>query len=262
MKHLLRVRHVAVCGALFSLAANAQEPCHFIRADSPNTDTVVFTFTGGAFASFGCAPIDPTYWMSGAGMEVTATFVQPVDHPAIRVWGMNDDDVASVAVNGVGYPLTAQSAHYEPKVVCGQSPGPDGVEFISGNVVGANTNVEGNYSYQDVILDLAGVNSITVTGLSGAGWGFAGVGVYCATAVPDISVAEQGLFPNPTSGIVHLTQPTNGTVAVSIHNAQGQLEKQLRAIGGSIDLSDLAPGIYTVRSENGATWGAQRVVKY
>ncbi|MBK9073961.1 MAG: T9SS type A sorting domain-containing protein [Flavobacteriales bacterium] len=262
MKHLLRVRHAAVCGVLFSLEAIAQEPCHFIRADSPNTDTVTFTFNGGAFASYGCIPIDPTYWMSGSGMDVTATFAQPVDFPAFRVWGMNDDDVASVAVNGIAYPLDAQSAHYDPKVVCGLSPGPDGVEFINGNVVGANTNVEGNYSYQDVILNVLGVNSITVTGLAGAGWGFAGVSVYCATDVPDLSMAEQGLYPNPTSGIVQLTDRTNGTVAVSIHNAQGRLVKQLGAIGGSIDLSDLAPGIYTLRFEQGAPWGAQRVVKY
>ncbi|MBP6390180.1 MAG: T9SS type A sorting domain-containing protein [Flavobacteriales bacterium] len=262
MEHLLRVRHAAVCGALFSLAATAQEPCHFIRADSPNTDTVVFTFTGGGFASFGCAPIDPTYWMSGTGMEVTATFAQTIDFPAFRVWGMNDDDVASVAVNGIAYPLDAQSAQYDPKVVCGLSPGPDGVVFAAGNLVGANTNVDGNYSYQDVILNVLGVNSITVEGVAGAGWGFVGVSVYCATAVPDLSMAEQGLFPNPTSGIVQLTRPTNGTIAVSIHNTQGRLVKQLRAIGGSIDLSDLAPGIYTVRFENGAAWGAQRVVKY
>ncbi|MBK8339831.1 MAG: T9SS type A sorting domain-containing protein [Flavobacteriales bacterium] len=136
------------------------------------------------------------------------------------------------------------------------------MEFISGNVVGANTNVEGNYSYQDVILDMVGANSITITGLAGAGWGFAGVSVYCATAVPDISVQEQGLFPNPTSGIVQLTRPTNGTIAVSIHNAQGRLVKQLSAIDRSIDLSDLAPGVYTVRFEQGAPWSAQRVVKY
>ncbi|MBK8339832.1 MAG: hypothetical protein IPK99_07455 [Flavobacteriales bacterium] len=123
MKHIPHVRFAAFGGALFSLAATAQEPCHFIRADSPNTDTVVFTFSGGAFASFGCTPIDPTYWMSGSGMTITATFAQTVDFPAFRVWGMNDDDVASVAVNGVSYPLTAQSAHYDPKVVCGQSPG-------------------------------------------------------------------------------------------------------------------------------------------
>jgi len=262
MMYVPRVSHTALCGALLCLAATAQEPCHFIRADSPNTDTVVYTFAGGAFASFGCTPIDPTYWMSGSGMEVTATFAQPMDFPSFRVWGMNDDDGASVAVNSIAYPLDAQSAHYDPKVVCGLSPGPDGVVFTAGNLVGANTNVAGNYSYQDVVLDAVGVSSITLLGVSGAGWGFAGVSVYCTTAVPDINLAEQGLFPNPTSGLLQLPSERNGNTAVSIHNAQGLLVKQLRLVKGCFDITDLTPGIYTVHFAQGVAMRTQRIVKY
>ena len=101
-------------------------------------------------------------------------------YPVVTIWGMNTDDTASVAVNGTAYPLDASSASLAPKVVCGLSPGPDGVAFINGMIAGANTPSQGNYSYQDVTVEKPGVVSIQITGLTGAGWGFAGASVGCA----------------------------------------------------------------------------------
>ncbi|HTL80095.1 MAG TPA: hypothetical protein VL651_00245, partial [Bacteroidia bacterium] len=80
----------------FSTDSNAQ--CHYIPATSTAVDTVTWNFAGGAFQSFGCAPIDPTYWMNNTSCNVTATFVMPQNYPGIRVWGMNDDDSAAVYV--------------------------------------------------------------------------------------------------------------------------------------------------------------------
>lgn len=154
--------------------------CTHVPATSSSSQVLAYTFMGGSFQSFGCAPIDPTYWLSGSGMSVTVTFAEPQARPSIRVWGMNTDDTASVAVNGTAYPLDASSASLTPKVVCGLSPGPDGVAFVNGMLAGANTPAQGNYSYQDVIVEKAGVMSIQVRGLSGAGWGFAGASVGCA----------------------------------------------------------------------------------
>lgn len=155
--------------------------CTHVAATSSSEDVLAYTFAGGAFQSFGCAPIDPTYWMSGSGMSVTITFVEPQARPSIRVWGMNTDDTASVSVNGASYALDSSSASFTSKVVCGVSPGPDGVAFVNGTLAGANTPQEGNYSYQDVTLETTGVTSITITGLTGAGWGFAGASVGCAS---------------------------------------------------------------------------------
>jgi hypothetical protein len=132
----------------------------FITASSTATDVLSYTFSGGAFESFGCAPIDPNYWMSGAGMSATVTFVAPQSHPSIRVWGMNTDDTASVTVNGNAYPLDPAKAALSPKVVCGVSPGPDGMTFVSGELTGANTPNEGNYSYQDLTIEQTNVTSI------------------------------------------------------------------------------------------------------
>jgi hypothetical protein len=131
-------------------AAAAQ--CTYVPA-SASVPVLSFTFSGGSFASFGCAPVDPTYWLSGAGMSVTVTFAQPQTSPSLRVWGMNTDDTARVVVNGATYTLDATSATPAPKITCGLSPGPDGVAFVGGLLTGANTPAAGNYSYQDVTLN-------------------------------------------------------------------------------------------------------------
>ena len=171
---------------------NARSPDAAVDAASvtcalvPSTSTsqsLAYTFAGGSFQSYGCAPVDPTYWLAGSGASVTVTFVAPQARPSIRVWGMNTDDTASIRVNGAAYPLTAVSASLTPKVVCGVSPGPDGVTFVNGLLAGANTPADGNYSYQDVKVEMSGVTSIQIAGQSGAGWGFVGASV-CGSSGP------------------------------------------------------------------------------
>jgi hypothetical protein len=173
-------RHIGDAPAVVhdTAATPADAQCTtFVASTTTATDTVMFTLDGGAFQSFGCAPIDPNYWMSGSGMSATVAFVAPQSHPSIRVWGMNTDDTASLTVNGTAYALDATSASLSPKVVCGVSPGPDGMAFTSGILTGANTPGEGNYSYQDLTIEQTGVTSIQISSLTGAGWGFAGVSV-------------------------------------------------------------------------------------
>ena len=174
----MKTRLLYIIITVFSvLWANAQ--CNYIRSNATSPDTLTWSFYGGTFASYGCAPIDPTYWMSGYGDSVIVTFVAPQSYPTFRVWGMNTDDSATISVNGVPFPLNSSTASYDAKVVCGLSPGPDGVVFSAGNLVGANSDVQGNYSYQDVQLNATNVTTITVKGLAGQGWGFAGVSVNC-----------------------------------------------------------------------------------
>lgn len=171
---------------------------YYIPATVQGNDTVAFELAGGAFKSYGCKPVDPAYWMAGNGCSVTITFARPEANPSFRVWGMNTDDTASVSVNGVSYPLTMASASYKAKVVCGTSPGPDGVTFANGLLVGVNTPSEANYSYQDIQLNATGVSSITITGLNGAGWGFAGVSVHrTANAPTDVQRREDPGMTRP-----------------------------------------------------------------
>lgn len=236
--------------AAAALSAGAQ--CHFIPSTSTSTDTLSYSFSGGSFQSYGCAPIDPTYWLSGSGGTITVTFVNPQYYPSIRVWGMNDDDSATISVNSVSYPLNSSSASYDPKVVCGLSPGPDGVIFANGKLVGANTNGQGNYSYQDVYLHATNVTTITITGVSGAGWGFAGVSVDCVskTAItqPSTVNANTFVYPNPFSSAATLNvHPAMKNATLSIYNLSGQLVRSVSNISGdlvTISRNGLPAGVY------------------
>ncbi len=181
--HKAQVDANAASDAAVDAPPDAPLQCGFVASTS-TSQALSFTFVGGSVQSFGCAPIDPTYWMSGAGMSVTITFAQPQSSPSLRVWGMNTDDTASIEVNGAPYTLDATSASIAPKVVCGVSPGPNGVAFVSGNLAGANTPGEGNYSYQDVTLNAANVTTVKLGGLTGAGWGFVGANACASVTGP------------------------------------------------------------------------------
>ncbi len=170
---MLTICLLAVC----CYTADAQ--CLFIPSTSSGAEILTYSFSGGSFENYGCSQIDPSYWMSGKGKSVTITFIQPTSYPCIRVWGMNTDDTASILVNDAIYPLKASTGSYDKKLLCGVSPGTEGVVFVSGKLVGANSPSLGNYSFQDVQLNVVQVASITLTGLSGSGWGFAGVVVNC-----------------------------------------------------------------------------------
>ena len=237
---------------MFLPGFNAQ--CIYIPATTASSDTVEYSFSKGSFQSFGCEPIDPTFWIAGSGMWAMATYVNPMDSPTFRVWGMNDDDVASVDVNGYPYELNATSAYYDDKVVCGLSPGPDGIVFMNGNFMGANTNSDGNYSYQDIHLNATSVSSITIHGISGAGWGFAGVLVECPY-IPDNLVSPEEvkwvqLSPNPTSSQLKVSlHPSLAGAQVEIMNMQGESISLLQVSGGrsTLDVRDLAPGLYCLK---------------
>jgi hypothetical protein len=252
----------AFIAAAFTLHAQ----CHFIPSTSTATDTLSYSFSGGSFQSYGCAPIDPNYWISGSGTSVTVTFVNPEAYPSVRVWGMNDDDSAAILVNSVSYPLNSSTASYTPKVVCGTSPGPDGVIFANGKLVGANTNSEGNYSYQDIMIGATSVNTITINGISGAGWGFAGILTDCNNAVSS-TTPNSGIrvFPNPSTGTTTITSNKMLENAVlTIYNPLGQSIEVFSAISGSgitFSTANFAKGIYIAElMENGNLLAKEKLI--
>lgn len=251
---------LSACILAFLTSGLLSAQCYYVPANTTNYDTVTYGFTGGSFQSYGCAPIDPTRWISGSGMSVTMTFTNPEDYPMIRVWGMNDDDVASVTVNGNAYTLNYTTATYLPKVVCGLSPGPDGVYFIGGNLVGSNTNSQGNYSYSDVMLLTTGVNTITVSGLAGAGWGFAGVSVNCqeiTTSTTTSTTTTFSIFPNPATSqkniqIVFNEILNRGTLTISdISGRTLHVFENLSGRSFEFSAGDLSRGLYFITLKNG-----------
>ncbi|HRV51783.1 MAG TPA: T9SS type A sorting domain-containing protein [Bacteroidia bacterium] len=249
----------AIITVVTAISIHAQ--CNYIASTSTSVDTLTYTFSGGSFQSYGCAPIDPTYWLAGNGMSVTITFTNPENYPTFRVWGMNNDDVASVSVNGANYPLTSSSASYDTKVVCGLSPGPDGVIFSGGNLTGANTNFQGNYSYQNVQLATTNVNTITITGIAGAGWGFAGASVGCPlTGINNINTDLNtiSINPNPTKDRIKFSSNVN----MQLSNIAGQVIADIKNIN-TFDLSNQPSGIYilTINDKQGNSLQRNKIVK-
>ena len=253
MKNRLQIKSalVTLLSVFGIVKLNAQ--CSYIPATTSATDTISYTFSGGSFQSYGCAPIDPTYWLSGNGKTVTISYVNPQNFPKFRVWGMNDDDSAMVTVNGNYYALTAATASYAPKVVCGISPGPDGVVFANGKVVGANNNQIGNYSSSDVQLNATNVNTIVVTGISGAGWGFAGSTVYCpyVSGVSSVENQKISVYPNPVSDLLMIETENNNPNTILLYDVLGNicLEKTF-ANKAVINVSEFLHGVYFYELRN------------
>ena len=68
------------------------------------------------------------------------------------------------------------------------------------------------------------------------------------------------VFPNPTSGLVNLTFTVQGAYTVELINALGEMVSTERLNGNStIDLSDLAKGVYSVRISNKEKTTVQRI---
>lgn len=250
------------CFASLLIADRGRAQCHFTPAGTTPTDSVSFTLTGSSFQSYGCLPIDPTYWIYGYGITATATFTYPMNYPGIRVWGMNTDDSARVEVDGVPFPLDPSTAYYTPKVLCGLSPGPDGVEFVNGLLVGANTPLDGNYSYQDVFLYATGVTTITIEGVSGAGWGFDGVLLECGSGVWEPASSAGRPFPDPVTDLLFLPGMVDPAVQVQVFDGTGSLSLRTMPRNGAIDLSHLAPGTYLVECRDGGRRRMHRIVKF
>ena len=225
----------------------------YVPVSNPDPTILSFTFQGGSIESYGCDGLDPSYWLAGNGISLTINFVNPEQNPSIRVWGMNDDDTAEFIVNGSSYPLNSGSALYDTKVICNAlgSPGPDGVLFSGGILIGANSNAEGNWSYQNVTLLNEAVTSITITGLSGNGWGIGGVTVDNPLEINDNDLKSNlKLLPNPSNGNFTIDLGRDYTdVIVQIYNMLGQLissEKYASAKTIEQEISASA-GIYFVK---------------
>lgn len=259
---------LSIAMLLFLTSLNAQSV--FIPADSIAPSNLTYTYSGGSFQSYGCSGLDPTYWLSGSGDTIKVNFVLPQTNPSFRVWGMNDDDSAEVFVNTNIYPLSTSSASYDTKVICNilGSPGPNGVVFSSGLLVGSNSNSTGNYSYQNVTLNTPSVASITIVGKSGNGWGFAGVTITQQTTNINSFLNKEttiDLIPNPASNELKVSLEKNVTeFKIKIFNLLGELMFYQEYNGNNsatIDITSFQKGSYLIEIKTKDRSHTKRIVK-
>ena len=120
------------------------------------------------------------------------------------------------------------------------------VLFFSGGLLfGANTNAEGNFSYQDVQLNTTNVTTMTISSESGAGWGFAGVLIDCPPTLntDDFNSSDNGIkaYPNPARDILHFSKRTD----IKLYNVFGQ-EILKETDVDHINMSQLQSGTYII----------------
>ncbi len=88
-------------------------------------------------------------------------------------------------------------------------------------------------------------------------------GTACMSSTDETEVEDQdALFPNPTNGVLNVRE-ANGLSQINFFDLKGQLVKSEDKISSSIDVSELLPGIYLVRSIDalGNQTNIQKIIK-
>ncbi len=82
-----------------------------------------------------------------------------------------------------------------------------------------------------------------------------------AVAEGNKNIAGISVFPNPTTGLLHIRTQTSGNMNVEIFNAMGAKVRSVRFTGTSttVDLTGNAAGIYTVRISDGKNASVKRI---
>jgi hypothetical protein len=71
------------------------------------------------------------------------------------------------------------------------------------------------------------------------------------------------VYPNPTTGLLHLDKKDNETIQIKIIDQLGRQLKQLKTAEqlSTLDLSGLPTGIYFISIDNGKKRVVQKIVK-
>jgi len=76
----------------------------------------------------------------------------------------------------------------------------------------------------------------------------------CSTAgLEDPSLSSVKMYPNPASGIVKFSTALGDALSVSVFDLLGKLVISVQTIQSELNISNLNPGVYFVRMEQGAS---------
>lgn len=82
-------------------------------------------------------------------------------------------------------------------------------------------------------------------------------------SVSQPSKADFNVYPNPTTGILNLTNPTSGQVSIDVIDVKGSVKFTTSLPSKTtqqVDLSSLASGVYSVVLSNGTTLISKRII--
>ena len=117
-----------------------------------------------------------------------------------------------------------------------------------------------NFTWNGVAYDSAGTYQQTLTNSVGCDSTAYLVLTFGNTqGIGDVQNSELGIqvYPNPTTGWLHLSQEVDG---VTVYDLTGRMVAEYRRVD-TIDLGDLAPGVYTLRLTSSSATAVRRVVK-
>ncbi len=63
-------------------------------------------------------------------------------------------------------------------------------------------------------------------------------------------VEELSLFPNPVKDVIYIRNFNNRSLKISIYNTMGALVKQVNTETDQINVGDLTPGCYVIKTED------------
>ncbi|MGV9013280.1 MAG: T9SS type A sorting domain-containing protein [Flavobacteriales bacterium] len=149
-------------------------------------------------------------------------------------------------------------------------PLPEGAYFVSANMYQADGN--NMFIVDDTTVPQPSIASMlylpndepanqNLYGGNGTAWGVristdASISVKEVNGLPGVS-----MYPNPTTGMLHITTKKAETTTVVVRNVLGAVVKTATFNGteNTIDLSGNAAGVYTVRIGNGSNFAVQLV---
>lgn len=117
-----------------------------------------------------------------------------------------------------------------------------------------------NFTWNGVAYDSAGTYQQTLTNSVGCdSTAFLVLTFGNTQGIGDVQNSELGIqvYPNPTTGWLHLSQEVDG---VTVYDLTGRMVAEYRRVD-TIDLGDLAPGVYTLRLTSSGATAVRRVVK-
>lgn len=182
------------------------------------------------------------------------------------------DDVSSAFVESDDYVITQQDIDNGYALICMSSPFTltPGTGYMVGVQLFSNSNATDVRILDDLTIPQPSLSSMIWLANGTPNGSFTNGNAFMIRPISDPTVCNIGIaehkapgvsiYPNPTTGPVQLTFSDAGNYSVEVLNSLGEVVRTARMSGNStMDLGNLAKGVYSVRVSNNEAATVQRV---